>query len=290
MHGSEDYSARSCRRQWDFSGHVTRTVGPSSCYTDAIRTTYVLQYGFLLCQCSHLYSGQSKNKASNAIQAILALDDSIKAEETAIKRLQASAGSALVDIVALHNTLQRARVYVQRLESNRLHHFKSLGLDQTAVLQNMKQNKYLIACMNALALKQRLRDWLRQRKFEMECLECNYRRIMNGTRSHLTYYSCANGLAISDMKSAQHIEGSVKRRAPTIQGIARKYNVLCVEIQQMVDRKVAPAGAVVPEVIAPGALWTLDVGDGIWQDVGLEETSGSTPPMWLKDEKVRAGI
>lgn len=125
--------------------------------------------------------GQSKNKASIAIKAILALDDSIKAENAAILRLYASAGSPLVNVVDLNETLQRARTHLQRLEQTRSQHFKSLAVDDTAVLRDMKQNKYLIARMNALALKQRLRDRLRQRKFEMERLERNYRRTMNGT-------------------------------------------------------------------------------------------------------------
>lgn len=58
----------------------------------------------------------------------------------------------------------------------------------------------------------------------------------------------------------------------------------------MVKRKVAPAGAVVPELIAPGTLWTLDVDDAVWQDIGLEDPEDPTPPLWLRDEKVRAGI
>lgn len=109
-------------------------------------------------------------------------------------------------------------------------------------------------------------------------------------KSQVPLRSTYSSSHITDIKSAKHIEGSVKRRSPTIQGIARKYNVLCGEIQQMVNRKVAPTGAVVPELIPPGALWTLDVDDAIWQDIGLEDVSTTTPPLWLKDEKVRAGI
>lgn len=93
-----------------------------------------------------------------------------------------------------------------------------------------------------------------------------------------------------DIKSSKHIEGSVQRRAPTIQGIAKKYNSLCAQIEQMVEHKVAPLGAVVPEQIPPGGLWTLDVDDTIWQDIGLQEDSDVAPPLWLKDEKVRTGI
>lgn len=101
----------------------------------------------------------------------------------AIARLHASAGSSLVDVVSLHEDLQRARGHLQRLENARSQRFLSLGVSQTAVLHTMKQNKYLVTRMNALALKHRLRDRLRQRKFEMERLERNYRRTMNGRRT-----------------------------------------------------------------------------------------------------------
>lgn len=38
-------------------------------------------------------------------------------------------------------------------------------------------------------------------------------------------------------------------------------------------------------------LFSLDVDDDIWQDIGLTETDGSTdPPLWLCNEQVRAGI
>lgn len=76
-------------------------------------------------------------------------------------------------------------MYLQRLEKDRMRKFKSLGVADTAELQNMKQNKYLLARMNALALKQRLRDRLRQRKFEMERMERSYRSTMNGKHSSL---------------------------------------------------------------------------------------------------------
>ena len=38
-------------------------------------------------------------------------------------------------------------------------------------------------------------------------------------------------------------------------------------------------------------LFSLDVDDDIWQDIGLTETDDSTdPPLWLSDENVRMGI
>lgn len=58
----------------------------------------------------------------------------------------------------------------------------------------------------------------------------------------------------------------------------------------MVEHHTAPLGAVIPEQIPPGGLWALDVDDSIWQDIGLQEDADTAPPLWLKDEKVRAGI
>lgn len=91
-----------------------------------------------------------------------------------------SSHSPLVDVVALHETLSRTRAHLHRLQKARAHKFQSLGVGQATVLATMKKDKYLVTRMNALALKECLRDRLRQRKFEMERLERNYRRTMNG--------------------------------------------------------------------------------------------------------------
>ena len=93
-----------------------------------------------------------------------------------------------------------------------------------------------------------------------------------------------------EIKSAKHIQGAVNRRAPTIQNIAKKYNTLCGQLAKMVQHKTAPPGAVIPEPIPQEGLWTLDVDDTIWQDIGLSEDLESSPPLWLSNEKVRSGI
>lgn len=52
-----------------------------------------------------------------------------------------------------------------------------------------------------------------------------------------------------------------------------------------------PNGAVAPQPIDMDCLFNLDVDDGIWQDIGLDETDMTTnPPCWMCDEKVREGI
>ena len=58
-----------------------------------------------------------------------------------------------------------------------------LGLDDKVQLSSLRRNVYLRLCMNARALKQRIRDRLQQRKFEIKRLERAYRHTVNGNVS-----------------------------------------------------------------------------------------------------------
>lgn len=58
----------------------------------------------------------------------------------------------------------------------------------------------------------------------------------------------------------------------------------------LVRQKKAPDGAVSPEEILQEGLFKLDVDDGIWQDVGLNDKNDGTVPLWLGDERVQQGI
>jgi hypothetical protein len=94
-----------------------------------------------------------------------------------------------------------------------------------------------------------------------------------------------------ERKIADHTAGSVKRRDPGIQQLARRYNTACVDLAKLVQACQAPSNAVAPEVIPMDRLFDLDVDDSIWQDVGLDETNDAAePPLWLCNEKVRSGI
>ena len=156
-------------------------MGGSSHSADPTSTSYV-RYLISWQNCLVLTSptGQSKRKGDQAIQAILTLDASIKSEQASVRAIHASFDCATVDIAVAHEALESARSHLKRLEKARALKFTALGVDQCAVLLSLKTNKYLTARMNALALKHRLRDRLRQHKFEMERLERSYRRTMNG--------------------------------------------------------------------------------------------------------------
>ena len=59
----------------------------------------------------------------------------------------------------------------------------------------------------------------------------------------------------------------------------------------MINHGCAPPGALSPSPIACEGLFSLDVDDDIWQDVGLEDDHyNSDPPRWLSDDDVRNGI
>ena len=63
------------------------------------------------------------------------------------------------------------------------------------------------------------------------------------------------------------------------------------EIDRLIDERKAPRNALRPIPIRADNLFSLDVDDDIWQDIGLNEDDDCTePPPWLSDENVRKGI
>ncbi|KAK7436115.1 hypothetical protein VKT23_019317 [Stygiomarasmius scandens] len=91
----------------------------------------------------------------------------------------------------------------------------------------------------------------------------------------------------------EHTEDSVRRRDPSIQHLAQKYNRLVKEMKDLIIIRKAPRNAVAPQPIDISKLFNLDVDDEIWQDIGLnydEASEGTSPPPWLADENVRKGI
>ncbi|KAF8064953.1 hypothetical protein FPV67DRAFT_1671258 [Lyophyllum atratum] len=150
----------------------------------------------------------------------------------------------------------------------------ALGVQARQRLQTLVDSPFIAARMNARALKVRLRDRLRFRKFELDRLERSFRKQVN------------------DQKINAHTASSVNRRQPTIQRLAQDYNRLCDTMAKMIKEKKAPRGARCPAKIDTKGLFALDVDDGIWQDVGLDDDDNPEvePPPWLSNEDVRNGI
>jgi len=151
---------------------------------------------------------------------------------------------------------------------------EKLSIDGRLNLQRLIDNEFLQMRMNALALKQRIRDKLRYRKFELDNLVRSYQKTSN------------------QLKLDQNANQQIKRKEPGIQALVRKYNALCLELEKMIKQKKAPRGSIVPIQIELVGLFALDVDDNIWQDIGLtEENDGMLyVPLWLANEDVREGI
>ncbi|KAJ7799049.1 hypothetical protein B0H14DRAFT_3491976 [Mycena olivaceomarginata] len=144
-----------------------------------------------------------------------------------------------------------------------------LGVTKHAELQELVKSEYMRLRINARALKLRLRERLRARKFEMDVMECAYRRLMNDSKLHA------------------HTESAVKRREPTSTKIAAEYNKLCGQLAKLIKDGKAPAGSTVPLPIPSKGLWQLEVDDVIFLDVGLDDADDNDgePPPWLCDEQ-----
>ncbi|KAF7969641.1 hypothetical protein HWV62_26779 [Athelia sp. TMB] len=214
-------------------------------------------------------------QGKQAIEGILVLDGSIHEEANLVNQLHNDYVAGRGDTFDVADLLKDAETRLSRMQQLRNQKFKALGISEAAALNGLKNNNFLKTWMNALAVKQRLRDRLRQRKFELERLERSYRRTIN------------------DSKADSQVNDALKRRAPAIQRLAKIYNSLCDSLSSMLrqrHRGQVPHRAVAPQKIPEGGLWALDVDDSIWQDVGLDELSQGAPPPWLSDEDTRAGI
>ncbi|EPS94432.1 hypothetical protein FOMPIDRAFT_128943 [Fomitopsis schrenkii] len=217
---------------------------------------------------------QSKNHVAKTVEAILALQKSQASYDETIRKLEAQLLDGSGDPQDLEVRLGELRTQRSKIITAVLRKRSALGVNERAQLSRLSRSKFLQLRLNARALKQRIRDRLRQRKFELDRLERSYRQT---TSKH---------------KLSTHVESAVKRREPGILKLAQTYNGLCKQMADLVKQHRAPVSAIVPEPIRNDGLFKLDVDDTIWQDVGLgdEDDDGVQVPRWLGDESVRSGI
>lgn len=246
--------------------------------------------------------GQSKNKGKDAIEQTLQLRKARDSLKRQIREMEDAITDELSEPYVIADTELRFPELRSRLEQihgriKALEH--ALGVDDKARLHQMINNPFISARMNARALKIRLREKLRSQKFELDRLERSFRHQINGTPSStffLFLLSSQTNVIKLERKVDQHTASSVQRRDPGIQKLARDYNKLCKLMFELKQQRKAPRGALCPEPIELSGLFSLDVDDKIWQDIGLsddldERTSPlSSPPLWLCDDDVRAGI
>ncbi|KAF7364466.1 hypothetical protein MSAN_01108000 [Mycena sanguinolenta] len=217
---------------------------------------------------------RKKNAGKHAVEEVIRLRKAVKILEARIQHLEdvliegdtADAAMAEGDLQTAWEKLSRTKDAMNRKE-------QALGVQDRKTLQHLKNSKFITARMNARALKYRVREKLRNRKFELDRVERTYHRKK------------------TDGKMKTHIEDAVKRRDPGIQSLVRQYNNLCKQMSNLIAQRKAPRNALAPTPIDMKGIWALDVNDEIWQDVGLDDAyEQSEPPLWLSSEAVRDGI
>jgi hypothetical protein len=123
-----------------------------------------------------------------AIEEILALRTTLSTHESTINVLEAKLESGLendhVDIMEFTMILDETRAKVSRIRTTLQRKIQALGVDDRLDLRKLTNDVFLRLRMNARALKKRIRDRLRQRKFELERLERAYRVSANGACLH----------------------------------------------------------------------------------------------------------
>jgi hypothetical protein len=85
------------------------------------------------------------------------------------------------------------------------------------------------------------------------------------------------------------VQSKLPHNNSNVQRLARTYNSLCDNIQQLINDGKAPRGAQAPIKLQKEGLFKLDVDDEIWQDI---DTGGEDVPVpaWLGNESVQHGI
>ncbi|KAG1849101.1 hypothetical protein C8R48DRAFT_750301 [Suillus tomentosus] len=179
------------------------------------------------------------------------------------------AAEVITTVLALEKTLEAQEASICELEMQ-LH--AVLGTEDKVNLEKMKKDVYLTVRLNALAVKTRIRDRLRQCKFELERLKRSYRATIN-----------------ADHKLHANTQQSIKWREPSILKLVSTYNGLCSQLRSLIRQRRAPPYAVMPHIILRDGIFLLDVDDDIWQDVGLDDDT-IAPPAWLSDDAIRNGI
>ncbi|EIW86108.1 hypothetical protein CONPUDRAFT_42338, partial [Coniophora puteana RWD-64-598 SS2] len=215
---------------------------------------------------------QSSGRAEEDVLRIIELEKTYeKARETLLSSEAQLASGGAVHLIDTTLNLEEERARCGRLKHSLSKLKAALGLEGRRKLGDMRRNKYLHTRMKALALKTRIRDKLRHRKFELSKLERAYRQTLNEQRLH------------------DHTAQSVKRKEPSIAQLVKRYNDLVIKLKKIKDDDRSLSHVVVPHFINSEGIFALDVDDNIWEDVGLHEGEAN-PPAWLGNEKVREGI
>lgn len=84
------------------------------------------------------------------------------------------------DAVMFQLQYEAAAEALRKLQEKLRQKEAALGVTENQALKTLSTSHYIRLRMNARALKRRLRDRLRERKFELDKVERSFRRLVNG--------------------------------------------------------------------------------------------------------------
>ncbi|KAJ8507801.1 hypothetical protein ONZ45_g9868 [Pleurotus djamor] len=219
---------------------------------------------------------QDKTLGERAIADILRL---VKARDSLTRQI-ADAEATISNLTTPHHEVFEAEDELPNLRKKRADYQndiatrkKKLGVNNLQVLNRHLKNPFFTARMNALALKSRIRERLRQRRFELQPLERTpHRKALDKHASH-------------------HTSSAASKREPAILSSVKKFNTLIDEMNSLVRAGNAPPRAKVPDKMPLSGLFDLDIDDPIWRDAGLiDDHDNKAIPPWLGDQAVIDGI
>ncbi|KAJ6526360.1 hypothetical protein B0H19DRAFT_1275721 [Mycena capillaripes] len=221
---------------------------------------------------------QSKKRGEQAVNAVLLLRTAVETRREQVRQQQQKFLASVDDddqLAILYEwEFQAGKEALRKAEVNLRRKEEALGVTETQALKELVASEYMRLCMNARALKLKLRNRLRARK-----MGSAGRAAGDDDADH-----------DPEEKLRTHTASAVQHREPTISKVAANYNKLCAQIQKLIVDGKAPQGSVVPLTIPSKGLWQLDVNDAIFQDVGLDDNNNNEPALWLSDDNVRTGI
>ena len=128
--------------------------------------------------------GQSKNYAKKAVEEVVKLREGLQELENECARLSDALvdfRSDTVDRLEMKETLEKAREKAKKSRGLLRKKEGELGVREQQRVKHLVESPFLWARMNALALKNRLMQRLRARKFEHDQIERSFRKAQAGT-------------------------------------------------------------------------------------------------------------
>jgi hypothetical protein len=111
---------------------------------------------------------------------VLSLRETLQAQEAHVDVLEARLLDGTDDIDTLLDQLRSAHAKKAKVSATLNRKTTALGVSERDDLRRLVNSAFLRVRMNARALKHRIRDRLRHRKFELERLERSYWHTVNG--------------------------------------------------------------------------------------------------------------